>query len=75
MKTKKTGIQKEFGIEGFPNYFYSTEQKLYRITTKGEFRENKLMMIGYTKGYVLMSKFHSLTKLKTLFRKNESVEE
>jgi hypothetical protein len=72
MQIKKlVPITREWDIEGFPNHFFSSDNRLFRLTKKGEIKENKLMLIGYTKGFVLMSKFHSLTKLAGMKKKHE----
>jgi hypothetical protein len=67
MKTKKQTIAaRQWDIDGFPNYFFNSKKQLFRVSNTGSIRENKMIMIGYTKGYVLKSKFYSLTKLDTL---------
>jgi len=66
--------QRIWNIEGYPNYFFGDDKKLYRVTKHGYLKENKLQLIGYTKGYVLKSKFISLIKLKPMLRKHIEIE-
>jgi hypothetical protein len=60
-------------IEGHPEYFFGADKKLYRVTKQGHLKENKLQIIGYTKGYILKSKFFSLVKLRPMLKKHAEV--
>jgi hypothetical protein len=60
-------------IEGYPDYFFGNDKYLYRIKADGKARQCKLTVIGYTKGYVLKSKFFSLIRLKGMIQKNKNI--
>lgn len=61
-------VQRIWDIEGFPNYFFSDDNQLYRITKRGELRLIRRSMKRYTQSYVLKSQFFSLTRLRTILR-------
>lgn len=63
-------VVRSWDVEGFPNYFFGSDKQLYRIDRQGRLHQNKLIMVGYSKGYVLKSKFFSLTKLRPLLKKH-----
>ncbi len=63
-------VVRAWDIQGFPNYFFGSDKLLYRIDRQGRLHQNKLIMVGYSKGYVLKSKFFSLTKLRPLLKKH-----
>lgn len=65
--------ERSWNIEGYPEYFFGSDKKLYRVTKQGHLKENKLQLIGYTKGYILKSKFFSLAKLKPMLRRHVEV--
>lgn len=58
-------------IEGYPDYFFAEDKNLYRIKENGKARQCRQTMIGYSKGYVLKSKFHTLTRLRGMLKKNQ----
>lgn len=60
-------------IEGYPDYFVGQNNRMYRIKNDFEVRECKLTIVGYSKGYVLKSKFHSLKRLRELLVKNQNI--
>lgn len=62
-------IEKGWEIEGFPQYFFGTDKKLYHLNSQGNAKESKLNLKGYTKGYFLHGKFYSLKRLKPLIKK------
>lgn len=73
MAKKVTKITTEFiirwwDIEGFPNYFFGKDKKLYRYDSRGRVKSNKRIVIGTTQGYILKSKFYSLAQLRPLLR-------
>lgn len=57
-------------IDGFPNYFFGKDKKLYRFDSRGQVKQNKRIVIGTTQGYVLKSKFYSLAQLRPLLRQH-----
>lgn len=58
-------------VEGYPDYFFGEDKNFYRIKSNGKARQCKLTVIGYTKGYVLKSKFLSLNRLRGMIKKND----
>ena len=58
-------------IEGFPNYFFGKDKKLYRYDSRGRVKSNKRIVIGTTQGFVLKSKFYSLAQLRPLLRQHD----
>lgn len=64
-----THIERIWDIEGYPDYFFAADKQLYRFDSRGRIRRNKKIVIGYTTGYVLRSKFFSLTKLRSMLRR------
>jgi hypothetical protein len=69
---KRIPIKREWDIEGYPNYFISGK-KLYRETPWGEIKENREIIIGYTHGFYLKSKFISFVRLRQMLRKHEEI--
>ena len=63
--------QRRWDIEGYPNHFFADDNELYRITTRGELRRVRRSMKRYTQGYVLKSRFYSLTQLRLLLRRHD----
>lgn len=63
-------IQRQWDIEGYPNYFFGNDSGLYRITSRGEIRSKCRAMKRYTQGYVLKSRFYSLAQLRTMLRRH-----
>lgn len=66
-------IERIWLIEGYPDYFVGQNNRIYRIKNDFEVRECKLTIVGYSKGYVLKSKFHSLKRLRELLVKNQNL--
>jgi hypothetical protein len=59
-----------WSVDGYPDYFFGEDKNLYRAKANGKARQCKLTMIGYTKGYVLKSRFFSLSRLRGMIKKN-----
>ncbi len=59
-------VTRVWDIEGYPNYFFADDNQLYRFDSRGRVQKNKRVVIGYTTGYVLKSKFFSLMKLRAM---------
>lgn len=66
-------VERVWDIEGYPNYFFADDNQLYRFDSRGRVQRNKRIVIGYTIGYVLKSKFFSLTKLRPMLRRHEAI--
>ena len=76
MVTKIAVINAEFiirswNVEGYPNYFFGQDKKLYRFDSRGRVKQNKRVVIGTTQGYVLKSRFYSLKQLRPMLRRHE----
>jgi hypothetical protein len=69
--TQTTLIERVWDIEGFPNYFFGADKHLYRFDSRGRIRRNKRVMLRYTAGYVLRSRFYSLKQLRSLLRRHD----
>jgi hypothetical protein len=54
-------------IGGYKNYGFAANKKLYNLTTGFEVKQ--VIKGGYTKGYNLSGKFHSLKQLRPLLHK------
>ena len=63
-------VERKWDIDGFPHYFFGADKKLYRFDTRGQLRQNKRIMLRYTAGYVLKSRFYSLSQLRPLLRRH-----
>lgn len=63
-------IDATFKIKGFDNYVLGKDKQLYNIQRGVKI---KRCIVGYTKGYYLNGKFHSLNKLKSLLTKIEII--
>ncbi|GAB3494274.1 hypothetical protein GCM10027341_10250 [Spirosoma knui] len=77
MTNKNTLLKAEFiircwDIEGFPNYFFANDKKLYRFDSRGRIKQNRRVVIGTTQGYILKQKFYSLAKLRPLLQRHGS---
>ncbi|SOD97643.1 hypothetical protein SAMN06269250_5868 [Spirosoma fluviale] len=57
-------VERVWDIDGYPNYFFGHDKRLYRFDSRGQVRMNKRIIIGTTQGYVLKSKFFSLEQLR-----------
>ena len=64
-------VERVWDIDGYPNYFFGADNQLYRFDSRGRLYQNKRIVIGYTTGYVLKSKFFSLAKLRPMLRRHE----
>ncbi|MBC8154168.1 MAG: hypothetical protein H7Z72_14790 [Bacteroidetes bacterium] len=65
-----TVVERIWDIEGYPNYFFGADDRLYRFDSLGRVRQNKRIVIGYTMGYVLKSKFFSLARLRPMLHRH-----
>ena len=63
-------IERVWDIEGYPNYFFGQDKRLYRFDSRGRVKANKRLVIGTTQGYVLKSRFFSLSQLRPLLRRH-----
>lgn len=63
-------VQRVWDINGYENYFFGEDNELYRITRRGELRLIRRSMKRYTQGYVLKSRFYSLSQLRTMLRRH-----
>ncbi len=75
MATKIAVINAEFivwswNVEGYPNYFFGQDKKLYRFDSRGRVKQNKRVVIGTTQGYILKRKFFSLSQLRPMLRRH-----
>lgn len=66
-------IERAWLIDGYPDYFVGLDNKMYRIKNDYFVRECKLTLIGYSKGYVLKSRFFTIKRLRTMLVKNISL--
>ncbi|RIV20413.1 hypothetical protein DYU11_20410 [Fibrisoma montanum] len=64
-------VQRNWDIEGYSNYFFGDDNELYRITKRGELRRIRRSIKRYTQGYVLKSRFYSLSQLRTMLRRHD----
>lgn len=64
-------LQRRWDIDGYPNYFFADDNELYRITSRGEVKRIRRNMKRYTQGYVLKSRFYSLSQLRLLLRRHD----
>ncbi|GAB3984085.1 hypothetical protein GCM10028806_58420 [Spirosoma terrae] len=58
-------------IEGYPNYFFDADGQLYRITPRGDIKPGRRTVKRYTQGYVLKSRFYSLSQLRLMLRRHD----
>lgn len=63
-------VARVWDIDGYPGYFFGADKRLYRFDSRGQIRQNKRVMIGYTAGYTLKSRFYSLAQLRPLLRRH-----
>ena len=68
-------IERTWDIEVFPNYFFGQDKRLYRFDSRGRVRTHKRLVIGTTQGYVLKTKFFSLSELRPLPRRHGEAKE
>jgi hypothetical protein len=64
-------VQRLWDIDGFPNYFFAEDNELYRITARGEAKQMRRAVKRYTQGYVLKSRFYSLSQLRPMLRRHD----
>ncbi len=64
-------VQRIWDVQGHSNYFFGDDNELYRITKRGELRRIRRSMKRYTQGYVLKSRFYSLTQLRSMLRRHD----
>ena len=64
-------VQRSWDVEGYDNYFFGDDNELYRITKRGELRRIRRSMKRYTQGYVLKSRFYSLTQSRLMLRRHD----
>ncbi|MCY7349086.1 MAG: hypothetical protein LH606_00225 [Cytophagaceae bacterium] len=63
-------VQRVWDVEGYPDYFFSNDRQLYRVTSRGEVKMNPRRLKRYTVGYTLKSRFFSLSQLRALLRRH-----
>jgi hypothetical protein len=63
-------VERVWDIEGYPNYFFADDKRLYRIDSRGRIQRNKRILIGSTWGYIMKSKFFSLNQLRPMLRRH-----
>ena len=63
-------VSRVWDIEGFPAYFFANDKQLYRFDSQGRIQKNKRIMLRYTAGYVLKSRFYSLSQLRSRLRRH-----
>ena len=66
-------VERVWDIEGYPNYFFGDDKRLYRFDARGTVKTNKRVVIGTTQGYILKRKFFSLGQLRLLLRRHGEV--
>ena len=64
-------VQRLWDIIGFPTYFFAEDNELYRITARGEAKQMRRAVKRYTQGYVLKSRFYSLSQLRPMLRRHD----
>ena len=57
-------------IEGYPNYFFADDNRLYRLDKRGRLHRNKCVIKRYTQGYVLKSRFYSKAQLEPMLKRH-----
>lgn len=67
---KSEFIIRQWNIDGYANYFFGHDKKLYRFNSRGEIKHNKRIVIGTTQGYILKRRFFSLSQLRPLLRRH-----
>ncbi len=80
MATKIAVINAKFiirwwNVEGYPNYFFGQDKKLYRFDSRGRVKQNKRVVIGTTQGYVLKSRFYSLAQLRPMLGRHNAMDD
>lgn len=59
-----------WNIDGYPAYFFDANGAFYRFNTRGEIIPLKRAVKRYTQGYVLKSRFFSLSQLRPMLRRH-----
>ncbi|AUD07359.1 hypothetical protein [Spirosoma pollinicola] len=70
MKTRQivVGVNRVWDIDGYSTYFFDAKGAFYRFNARGEVIPLKRTMKRYTQGYVLKSRFFSLSQLRPMLR-------
>jgi hypothetical protein len=62
----------EYYSDGGPgHYFFAEDNELYRITARGEAKQMWRAVKRYIQGYVLKSRFYSLSQLRPMLRQHD----
>ena len=61
-------MQRVWDVEGYPDYFFGEDKQLYRFNSRGVVKTNKRVIVGVTQGYILKSRFYSLSQLRPMLR-------
>jgi hypothetical protein len=61
---------RKWDIDGYPTYFFGADKQLYRVDSRGRVKQNKRVIIGYTAGYILKSKFYSQKQILPMLRRH-----
>ena len=64
----QTLVQRVWDVEGYPNYFFDQKGDLYRFTSRGDVKSIRRIVKRYTQGYILKSRFYSLSQLRPMLR-------
>ena len=67
-------VQRNWDIDSYPNYFFGSNNELYRVTKRGELKPIRRSMKRYTQGYMLKSRFYSLLQLRSMLRRHDLTE-
>ena len=67
-------MQRNWDIDSYPNYFFGSNNELYRVTKRGELKPIRRSMKRYTQGYMLKSRFYSLLQLRSMLRRHDLTE-
>lgn len=67
-------VVRNWDIDGYPTYFFDSDNELYRVTKRGEIKRMRRSMKRYTIGYVLKSRFLSLSQLQPLLRLHDATD-
>jgi len=67
-------VERVWDIEGYPDYFFGHDTKLYRFDSRGQVKTNKRIIIGSTQGYNLKRKFFSLSQLRPMLRRHDATD-
>ncbi|GAB3017889.1 hypothetical protein [Spirosoma aerophilum] len=72
MKTRQVivNVNRVWDIDGYPSYFFDATGAFYRFNLRGEVVLLKRAVKRYTQGYVLKSRFYSLSQLRPMLRRH-----